>query len=456
MEKLFEEFNPKTLKEWNDKIISDLRGKDYESLIWESPEHIKVAPVYNQESTNKLKGDTTHKHSDWEIEQSLNKPTNKEILACLNGGASALLLKNVPAQDLEAILENVLIQYIQTSLHSTSIESTLDAFITLIEKRNLDKNSIKGSLQYDPLMESLKKGSFESNFWEGFRSVQEKTSSLSAFKSISIQGVEYHNAGASATQELAFTLAQLSEYLANNEYLQTNKVQISLGVSTNYFFEIAKFRAMRILWTQILKAYKKDEYPLNLRAETGLRTSTVFDPHVNMLRTTSQCMSAAIGGANTINVNSFNAAYKKDDDFAQRMARNISLILKEESYFNKVSDPSAGSYYIEYLSNELSLNAWKLFQEIEAQGGWMEAVKTNSIQERIEQNAAEQEESLDTGNTHLLGTSLYPNTEEMMSAKMETSIQKDFVKGKDFRALNTKRLSAQMDVERMAKEGNHA
>ena len=456
MEKLFEEFNPKTLKEWNDKIISDLRGKDYESLIWESPEHIKVAPVYNQESTNKLKGDSTHKHSDWEIEQSLNKPTNKEILACLNGGASALLLKNVPAQDLEAILENVLIQYIQTSLHSTSIESTLDAFITLIEKRNLDKNSIKGSLQYDPLMESLKKGTFESNLWEKFRSVQEKTNSLSAFKSISIQGVEYHNAGASATQELAFTLAQLSEYLANNECLQTNKVQISLGVSTNYFFEIAKFRAMRILWSQILKAYKKEEYPLNLRTETGLRTSTIFDPYVNMLRSTSQCMSAALGGANTINVNSFNTAYKKEDDFAQRMARNISLILKEESYFNKVSDPAAGSYYIEYLSNELSLNAWKLFQEIEAQGGWMKAVKTNFIQESIERNAAEQKESLDTGNTHLLGTNLYPNTEEEMSAKIEISIQKDFVKGKDFKALNTKRLSTQMDVERLAKEGNHA
>ena len=456
MEKLFEEFNPKTLKEWNEKIISDLKDKNYESLIWKSSEHIKVDPVYNQESTNKLKGDTTHKHSDWEIEQSLNKPKNKEILACLNGGASALLLKDIPEQDLEAILENVLIQYIQTSLESTSIESSLNAFITLIEKRNLDKNSIKGSLHYDPLMESLKKGSFESNLWEKFSSLQEKTNSLSAFNSISIQGVEYHNAGASATQELAFTLAQLSEYLANNEHLQANKIQISLGISTNYFFEIAKFRAMRILWTQILKAYKKEETHLNLRAETGLRTSTVFDPYVNMLRTTSQCMSAALGGANTINVNSFNAAYKKEDDFAQRISRNISLILKEESYFNKVIDPSAGSYYIEYLTNELSQNAWKLFQGIEAQGGWMEAVKTNSIQESIERNAEEQEESLKTGNTHLLGTNLYPNREETMSSKIEISIQKDFVKGKDFRALNTKRLSTQMDVERLTKEENHA
>ena len=456
MEKLFEEFSHKTLKEWNDKIISDLKDKDYKNLIWESPENIKVDPIYNIESTPNYKGDCSYSHINWEIEQSLNHPTNKEILACLNGGASALLLKDVPAQDLEAILENVLIQYIQTSLQSTSIESSLDAFITLIEKRNLDKNSIKGSLNYDPLMKGLKSGTFESNLWGKFRSIQEKINSLSAFNSINIQGVEYHNAGASASQELAFTLAQLSEYLANNERLQANKVQVSLGISTNYFFEIAKFRAMRILWSQILKTYKKIEYPLNLRAETSLRTSTIFDPYINILRATSQCMSAALGGANTINVNSYNAAYKKEDDFAQRMARNISLILKEESYFNKVSDPSAGSYYIEYLTNELSLNAWKKFKEIEAHGGWMEAVKTNFIQEIIEKNALEQEERLNTGNTHLLGTSLYPNTEELMSSKIEVSIQKDFVKGKDFRALNTKRLSTQMDVERLAKEEHHA
>jgi len=456
MEKLFEEFDPKTLKEWNEKIISDLKGKNYENLIWESPENIKIAPVYNLESIKELRGNTTHNHSNWEIEQVLNNPKNKKVLACLNGGASALLLKNVPAKNLKTVLKDVLIQHIQTSLQSDAIDSNLDAFITLIEKRKLDKNSIKGSLQYDPLMESLKKGNFNADLWNEFRSVHEKTNSLSAYKSISIQGQEYHNAGASTTQELAFTLTQISEYFANNKDLQADKIQVSLGISTNYFFEIAKLRSIRVLWSQILKAYKKEETTLDLRAETGLRTGTIFDPYVNILRTTSQCMSAAIGGANTINVNSFNASYKEEDDFAQRIARNTSLILKEESYFNKVSDPSAGSYYIEHLTNELSQNAWNLFQKIEAQGGWIEAVKTNFIQEIIEQNAALQEEDLNDGKTQLLGTNLYPNTEEEMSSKMERSAQNDFVKGKDFKALNTKRLSARMDVERLTKEENHA
>ena len=456
MEKLFEEFSPKTLKQWNDKIISDLKGNSYENLIWESPENIKVDPIYNTESTNKLKGDCTYNHLDWEIEQSLNNPTNKQILTCLNKGASALLLKDIPTDYLETVLENVLFQYIQTSIQSKSIKSSLDTFISLIEKRGLEKNSIKGSLHFDPLMDCLKKGTLNNNLWENFRSIQEKSIALKTFKSVNIQGVEYHNAGGSISQELAFTLAQLSEYFANSPSLEPNKIQISLGVSTNYFFEIAKFRAIRILWSQMLNAFKKDNIPLYLRAETGIRTSTIFDPYVNMLRTTSQCMSAALGGANIINTSNFNAAFKKDDDFAQRMARNISLILKEESYFNKVSDPSSGSYYIENLTNELSLNAWTLFQEIEANGGWLKAVQSNFIQDKIEKNAAKQQQCLESKNTHLLGTNLFRNLEEKMTSEVELSIEKIMIIGEDFKALNTNRLSTQIDLDRLKKEGNHA
>lgn len=450
MEKLFEEFSPKTLQEWNDKIITDLKGKDYQNLIWDSPEDIKVSPVYNSESLSELNGDTTHHHSDWEVEQSFSSPTNKELLDALNGGASSLLLKEVNKEAFENTLENVLIQHIQTSIEAPC----LDTFIQLLDKRALDKNAIKGSLYYDPLMSALQQGSFETDLWTKFNAILEKASSLPSYKSLCIKGHEYHNAGASATQELAFTLAQLSEYLANNKDLNPNKIQLSLGVSTNYFFEIAKFRAIRILWEQILKAYKKESCSLELRAETGLRTSTVYDPHVNMLRTTSQCMSAALGGANIIHVNRFNAAYKPKDDFAERMARNISLILKEEAYFNKVSDPASGSYYIEQMTNELSQNAWKLFQEIEAQGGWTAAVKSNILQDMIAQYAQSQEEKLKDAETHLLGTNLYPNKEELMGSEIEISIENNCIEQKDFKTLYTRRLSTQMDVERLEQEKN--
>ena len=183
---------------------------------------------------------------------------------------------------------------------------------------------------------------------------------------------------------MAFTLAQLSEYFAYYKNLKATKIQISLGISTNYFFEIAKFRAIRILWSQLLDAYKKEHTPLDLRAESGLRTSTLYDAHINMLRSTSQCMSAALGGANTISINNLNAAYKEEDVFGSRMARNASLILKEEAYLNKVSDPASGSYYIEERTNEMSLKAWSIFKEIEAKGGMIAALETGFIQKMIE------------------------------------------------------------------------
>ena len=454
MEKLFKEFSSKTLLQWNEKIISDLKGKDYNDLIWESPEKITVAPIYTSESVQKFKGDTTHQHSDWEIEQSLNNPTNKIVLKSLNSGATALLLSNINSKELHLVLKDVLIQHIQTSIKSSNIESALDSFLTLIEKRGLDKTRIKGSLHYDPLMSFLKRGRIEANFWEKFNIIQEKTKELVSFKSLSIQGHEYHNAGANSIQELAFSLAQLSEYFAHNKYLKSSKIQISLGVSTNYFFEIAKFRAMRILWSQIINTYKKENISLELRAETGLRSTTLFDPYVNMLRTTSQCMSAALGGANIINVTNYSAAFKKQDPFAQRMAINTSLILKEESYFNKVSDPSSGSYYIEELTNNMTENAWLLFQKIEAKGGWLEAIKSNFIQEMIAQNASKQEENLNKGDLTLLGTNLHPNLEDKMASKIETSKIDKSKKDLDFKVLCTRRLSEQMDVERLKEEKN--
>lgn len=452
MERLFEDFDSKTLEEWKEIILTDLKGAKYESLVWENPENIRIEPIYNSESIPNLKHDVTHQNSNWEIEQTLVQANNKQILHCLNSGATALLIKGITSENLDKLFEGVLIQHIQTSFRSNTPESILKEFISIIQKRKLDRNSIRGSIHYDPLMEGLMKGEFQGNLWEKFESIQENLSALPNYKSLYIRGHAYQNAGANLTQELAFVLAQLSEYFANNSELQPNKVQVSLGISSNYFFEIAKFRAIRILWKQILKAYKKQHLDLDLRAETSLRTCTLYESEVNMLRNTSQCMSAALAGANTINVHSFNTIYLKEDDFGQRIARNISLILKEEAYFNKTVDPSAGSYYIEYLTNKLSENAWEIFQSIEAKGGWLNCVKNNTIQEMIEKSAQDQEKALSEKGIKLLGTNLYVNTDEKMHSKIEKSLALNTEAGKQFKAMNKNRLSANMDIERLAKE----
>ena len=455
MKKLFEEFNPKTLKDWNDRVIADLKGASFESLIWNQSENIKIAPIYHRESNPDKERGLIFEHSDWEIEQTLNTPNNKKVLACLNSGATALLLKNISSEHLDTVLENVWFQHIQTSFITDSPNRLLSNFISLIKKRDLDVKSIQGSLHYDPLMKGLKNGAFENKLWEKFESIQEKIDSLTSYKSLTIQAHEYSDAGASITQELAFTSAQLSEYFAKSPKLNPKSIQISMGVSTHYFFEIAKYRALRILWVQLLKAYNKEYVTLSVRAQSSLRTSTLYDPHTNMLRNTSQCMSAAIGGANTININSFNALHAKEDDFGQRMSRNISLILKEEAHFNKVSDPSAGSYYIEHLTHKLSENAWKLFQEIEAKGGWLENVKTNVIQKMIQENAEQQEKDLQSGAKVLLGTNLYPNDEEKWDSKSVSTPSTNRKTEKNFKPLNTYRLSEQMELQRQSKEENH-
>lgn len=454
MEKLFKEFSSKTLLQWNEKIIADLKGLDYEKLIWKSPEKISIAPVYNDESVNKFEGETTHQHSDWEIEQKFLKPTNKKVLDSLNTGATALLLCNIKKNNIDSILKEVLIEHIHTSIQSENIEDVLESFVKLLKKRKLDQTKIRGSLHFDPLMSFLKNGTIDSNFWIKFNRIQEKSSDLINFKSLCIQGHEYHNAGATAIQELAFTLAQISEYFAHNKYLKASKIQISLGISTNYFFEIAKFRAIRILWSQLLAAYQKEHTTLDLRAESGLRTCTLYDAHINMLRSTSQCMSAALGGANTISINNLNAAYKEEDVFGSRMARNTSLILKEEAYLNKVSDPASGSYYIEELTNEMSLKAWSIFKEIEASGGWIQAIKSNKIQHMIEESASKQQALFNAGELNLIGTNLHPDSKDKMLNKMEISYVKNRTKPTEFKPLHSKRLSEQMDALRLNEEKN--
>ena len=454
MDYLFDEFKGQTLKKWKEKIISDLKGKDFNDLKWKSLGGIEVSPIYNKESSSKNSGETTHHHSDWQIEQSLDSPGNKDVLNCLNNGATALLIKDCKPSQIKTILKEVLIQFIETSFTSVNMESTLEAFIDLVQKRNLLGNEIRGSLQYDPLMEGLKKGQFDIEIWPKFKKIQKKSSVLIGFNGLSIQAHEYHNFGANLCQELSFAIAQLSEYLSQEETISSKNIQISLGISTNYFFEIAKFRAIRLLAKQVFKAYNREHNALQIRAETGLRSSTMYDAHVNILRSTSQSMSATLGGANILNVNNFNQAIKIKDAHAERLGRNISLILKEESYFNKVSDPAAGSYYIEHITDQLCKQSWELFQKIEEKGGWMKAVKENFIQKEILKNAEQQTANFKSGENSLLGANLFPNKKEKIAAEVENIKSEKSRKGVEFIALHPNRLSSKVELDRLKKEKN--
>lgn len=455
MEKLFKEFHPLNLNDWNKKIENDLKGKSIENLQWHSPEGIPINAIYHEDSISKLSQISTHSHSDWEIEQFFKNTDNSKILNCLNKGVTSIYLDKIKSNDLSRLLKNVLIEHIQTCISSDEVILCARQLNDLIKLRKLEPTIIRGSFQFDPLIECLKSGSFKLFSWNDIQKYCDTMGDLSSFQCLSIQAQDYHNSGANIVQELAYSIAQASDYYSNLKNLTAQSIQLSMATSSNYFFEIAKYRSARILWSQLQDAYGFKSVPLNLRAETSLRYTTLYDSHVNMLRATSQCMSAALGGVNTIMAHNYSYAVKKEDELAERISRNISLILKEEAYLNKVSDPGSGSYYIEFLTNQICEMAWKEFQKIESMGGWMAAVKTNYIQNQIEINAAKQQQLLESGELSLLGTNLHPLKEEKMKDKLKSPLCVISNETTDFKKIVRNRLSTKIDLLRLEKEVTH-
>ena len=208
--------------------------------------------------------------------------------------------------------------------------------------------------------------------------------------------------------------------------LQERPEECTLSISSNYFMEIAKLRAFRMLWATMLEQYKPQcdcAYKIRINSVASTWNKTIYDPYVNMLRTTTEGMSAALGGADSITLQPFDVTYKKDDDFSRRISRNVQIILKEESYFDKVVDPAAGSYYIENLTDSIAEYAWKLFQSVEAEGGIITMTEDGRIKAAIEESCNKRNMNIATRRYILLGTNQYPNINEQMADKVEKKVE---------------------------------
>lgn len=223
-------------------------------------------------------------------------------------------------------------------------------------------------------------------------------------------------------EELAFALSAGHDYLVRLMDLgltidqAARKLRFSFSVSSNYFMEIAKLRAARMLWANIVKGYNPEKNcagKMMIHAETSRWNQTVYDPYVNMLRGTTEAMSAAIGGVYSLEVTPFDRAFEAPTEFAKRIARNVELLLKHESHFDQVVDPAGGSYYIENLTQSIAAEAWKLFLEIEEKGGYTEAYKSGMIVERVKASAAAKDKNIATRRQALLGANQYPNFTEV-------------------------------------------
>ena len=423
---LFNEFDDVSAKQWKQKIQFDLKGADYnDTLIWKSNEDIQVKPFYHADDFKELPEISNTKATAWKIGQPIYvadvKKSNSKALKSIERGAESITFI-IPSEDISIkdLLENIDLNAIPIYfellfLSPEFVQKTNNCYL----ERSL-KVSFKNSyIQTDIIGNLAKSGNWFNNLKDDFKKFD---TIVKITNSISIDVSLYQNAGANMVQQLAYALAHTNEYLnviARNEMTrQSFQINFKVSIGTNYFFEIAKLRALRFLWKTLASEYGINT-DCNIIATPTKRNKTLYDYNTNMLRTTTECMSAIIGGADTICNLPYDAIYHKANAFGERIARNQLLILKHESYFDKVNNPADGAYYIETLTNQLAEKALTLFKDIEANGGFLKQLKDGIIQSKIKESAEKEQKQFDAGEAILIGTNKHANSKDTMKQELE-------------------------------------
>ena len=450
---LFSEFESVSSKQWKQKIQFELKGADYnDTLIWNSPENIKVKPFYHQDDLQDIFPVNT-KATEFKICQNifvydLEKSIERALESISRGAESIRFSIEDETIDVAKLLEKL-------PLESCTIYFNLDfisiEFVSKIEAIAQKRNA-KIYCNLDPIGQLAKEGNwFKTKEKDNFETLNSLSKIVFKSSIISVDGSLYQNSGANIVQQIAYSLAHANEYL-NRISIINQPIVFQISVGTNYFFEIAKLRALRILFHLIAKEYNPN-LECHLLVSPTKRNKTIYDYNVNMLRTTTECMSAIIGGADAIANLPYDALYHKDNEFGDRIARNQLLVLKNESYFDKVNNPADGTYYIESITNQLAEKALALFKDIEENGGFLKQLNEGIIKRKIQESAEKEQELFDSGKEVLLGTNKYPNKDNKMKHDLELF---PFVKVKPRKTLITpiieRRLAEKMEQERLGAE----
>lgn len=459
---LFNEFSPTSTQKWEEKIAIDLKGADYErKLVWRTLDGFNVKPYYRKEHLAGidfiyqypgefpfLRGNKTTDNT-WRIRQDIVvkniEEANKKALSILMKGIDSLCFifneeELITEENIEKLLNDIELNCIELNFNAKYKNAQLiKIFADLMGKSSRDVSQISGSFNIDPIGSLTRNGNYccgnQKESFECLKNSLNNSEILPHFQVININGAIFKDAGSSIVQELAFSLNVANDYMANLIELGfsadkiASKMRFNFDVGANYFMEIAKIRAARMLWAKIVEAYNPQDLKsaqMKIHATTSNWNKTVYDPYVNMLRLTTEAMSATIGGADSLTVQPFDKPYKESDEFSERIARNTQIILKEEAYFDKIIDPAGGSYYIENLTNSIIESAWDLFQKVENKGGYIEAFKQGFIQDEIKKTADKKDLNIATRKDNLLGTNQFPNFNE----KLDNDISLDTLIGK--------------------------
>ncbi|GHV50532.1 methylmalonyl-CoA mutase small subunit [Bacteroidia bacterium] len=462
-EKLFSEFPSISTDEWMAKITADLKGAPFEKkLVWKTSEGFDVNPFYRAEDIegwkrlSSLPGEFpyvrgTRKDNEWKIRQNIDvsdfKAANAKALGLLEKGVTSLGFHfcgdDVQAGHIAILLEGINPEAVELNFKTCNKKSAelIHILGSYLIGKGADLGKCFGSVDYNPFKKPLVRGEENALWLEEAVAVLKAGIAVPRYKVLAVDACLLSDAGSYITQELGYALAwgnELIDKLSEAGFpvdVIAKKIKFNFGISANYFLEIAKFRAARWLWAEIVAAYAppcQHDCPNNkpgglcrcackmaVQAQTSEWNLTIYDAHVNLLRTQTEAMSAALAGVDSITVTPFDEVYQTPDEFSERIARNQQLLLKEECHFDKVTDPSAGSYYIEVLTNSLAEAAWKLFLETEDKGGFYAIVKAGEVQKAVGASSAARKKAIATRREILLGTNQYPNFTETAASKIE-------------------------------------
>ncbi len=480
-QKLFDMFPPVSPEEWRAKAEVDLKGADFDKkMVWRTNEGFDVQPLYrgvdieNLKATESLPGEFpyvrgTRTNNDWLTRQNIVvedvAEANAKALDALNKGANSLGFKVNSEVKLAQLLQGIYLPACEINI-SCCPKCALSFATELVElvKAAGAQDTFKGSIDFDPFKRQFKHGAaFPGDIKAMATDLLNAVKDVKGLRVLSVNTGKLTNAGAYIYQELGYALSWGNEWMAMMTEAGFSpaevacRIKFNMGISNIYFMEIAKFRAARQLWAQVVKQYNPEcdcACKMVVNAETSMFNMTLFDSHVNLLRTQTEAMSAALAGVDSIVVLPFDAPYKKSDEFSERIARNQQNLLREESHLDKVVDPAGGSYYIETLTASLAQEGWKLFLDVEDKGGFKAAVESNEVTNAVNASAKARFDKVAKRREQLLGTNQFPNFTEVAGdkaalacdCKCECSTEEGEVK------LNHKRLASEFEEVRLATE----
>ena len=317
----------------------------------------------------------------------------------------------------------------------------------LISKRGLKEVEIAGSINIDCLENLARTGHWNTDEDSDFENLGKLLHTVPAnIKSLCVNANLFGNAGATLGQQIGIALSMVYEYVHHLQLASSEPFWINFAIGSDYFGEIAKLRAWRRVWSQFLSELDLPQSEAFIYAETTLRNKTIKDAYNNMVRTTSEGMAAAIGGANEISIKGFNHTFKEPDFFGERIAKNQQSILEYESHFREVADMAKGSYFIEELTEELAHKGWDFFKKIESKGGFIEALKEGWLQEEVEQSARHEQKAFDEKQKALIGANKYARADENLKEIIEHGMFSDSLKPTtDIKRIIPTRLSEKLE-----------